>query len=163
MITSKFTVKSNTIYSHRLKVRKAFLIHEFMWPLEQNCEVIDNLVFSILPIFQVGNWSYKVIGPRFFFLHRWLSWYLMKRKSADFGVGASLVAQTVRNLPAIQETWVWSLGQEEPLEKEMTTCSSALAWRIPSAEEPGRLKSMGLKRFGNDLATEQQQNEYLRN
>ena len=51
-------------------------------------------------------------------------------KLADI-LGASLVAQTVKNLPAIQETWVRSLGQEDPLEKGMTTDSSILAWRIP--------------------------------
>ena len=49
----------------------------------------------------------------------------------------SLVAQTVRNSPAVQETWVWSLGQEDPLEKGMVTQSSMLAWRIPWTEEPG--------------------------
>ena len=53
--------------------------------------------------------------------------------------GASLVAQSVKNLPAVQETWVRSLGQEEPLEKEMATYSSILAWKIPWTEEPGRL------------------------
>ena len=58
---------------------------------------------------------------------------------------ASLVAQLVKNLPAMQETWVRSLGQEEPLEKEMATYSSILAWRIPWTEEPGRLQSMGLQ------------------
>ena len=52
---------------------------------------------------------------------------------------ASLVAQTVKNLPAIQETWVQSLGQEDPLEKEMATHSSILAWRIPWTEEPGEI------------------------
>ena len=54
------------------------------------------------------------------------------------------MAQTVKNLAAMQETWVQSLGQEDPLEKEMATHSSILAWRIPWTEEPGRLQSMGL-------------------
>ena len=58
---------------------------------------------------------------------------------------ASLVSQLVKNLPAMQETWVRFLGQEEPLEKEMATYSSILAWRIPWTEEPGRLQSMGLQ------------------
>ena len=57
--------------------------------------------------------------------------------------GASLVVQMVTNLPAMQETQVRSLGQEDPLEKEMATHSSILAWRIPWTEEPGRLQSMG--------------------
>ena len=56
---------------------------------------------------------------------------------------ASLVAQTVKRLPTMQETWVQSLGQEDLLEKEMATHSSILAWKIPWMEEPGGLQSMG--------------------
>ena len=56
---------------------------------------------------------------------------------------ASLVAQMVKNLPGMRETWVQSLGWEDPLEKEMATHSSILAWRIPWTEEPGGLQSMG--------------------
>ena len=56
---------------------------------------------------------------------------------------ASLVAQIVKNLPAMQETWVLSLGWEDPLQKGMATHSSILAWRIPWREEPGRLQSTG--------------------
>ena len=63
---------------------------------------------------------------------------------------ASLVAQTVKNLPAMQETCVQSLGWEDPLEKEMATHSSVLAWRIPWTEEPGGLQSMGSQRVGHD-------------
>ena len=59
----------------------------------------------------------------------------------------------VRNLPAVRETRVQSLGQEDPLEKEMATHSSTLAWKIPWTEEPGRLKSMGSQRVGHDWAT----------
>ena len=59
---------------------------------------------------------------------------------------ASPVAQTVKNLPAMQETWVQSLGQEDPLEEGMATHSRIVAWRIPWTEEPGRLQSMGLQR-----------------
>ena len=54
----------------------------------------------------------------------------------------------VKSLPAVQETWVPSLGQEDPLEKEMTNHSSVLAWRIPWTEEPGRPQSMGSQRVG---------------
>ena len=60
-----------------------------------------------------------------------------------FRTDASLVAQSMKNLPALQETWVQFLGQEDPLEKEMATHFSVLAWRIPWTEEPGRLQSMG--------------------
>ena len=63
---------------------------------------------------------------------------------------ASLVAQTVENLSAVQETWVQSLGREDPLEKGMATCSSILARRISQTEEPGGLQSMGLQRVGHD-------------
>ena len=62
---------------------------------------------------------------------------------------ASLVAQMVKRLPAMQETQVRSLGWEDPLEQERATHSSILAWRIPWTEEPGRLQSMGLQRVGH--------------
>ena len=59
------------------------------------------------------------------------------------------MAQVVKNLPAVQETWLPSLGQEDPLEK-MATHSSILAWRIPQTDEPGGLQSMGSQRVGQD-------------
>ena len=62
----------------------------------------------------------------------------------------SLVDQRVKRLPAMQETRVRSLGQEDPLEKEMAIHSSTLAWKIPWREEPGGLQSMGLQRVGHD-------------
>ena len=65
-------------------------------------------------------------------------------------VVGSLVAQTVKCLPAMQETWVQSQGQEDPLEKEMATHSSTLAWKIPWIEEPGRLQSLGSQRVGHN-------------
>ena len=63
---------------------------------------------------------------------------------------ASLVAQRLKCLPPMRETWVRSLGQEDPLEKEMATYSSILAWRIPWTEAPGRLQSTGSQRVGHD-------------
>ena len=63
---------------------------------------------------------------------------------------ASQVAQTVNCLPAMWETWVRSLGQEDPLAKEMATHSSALAWETPRTEEPGGLQSTGSQRIGHD-------------
>ena len=59
------------------------------------------------------------------------------------------MAQMVKHLPAMQETWVRSLGQEDPLEKEIATPSSILAWKIPGMEDPGRLQSMGSQRVGH--------------
>ena len=61
-----------------------------------------------------------------------------------------LGAQMVKNLPAVQETQVRSLGQEDPVEKEVVTHFSTLAWKTPWTEEPGRLQSMGLLRVGHD-------------
>ena len=68
-------------------------------------------------------------------LHKWL---------------ASLIAQWIKNLPAMQETQVRFLGWEGTLEKEMATQSSILAWKIPWTEEPGQLQSMGSQRVGHD-------------
>ena len=64
--------------------------------------------------------------------------------------GASLVAQMVKNPPAMQETWVQSLGREDPLKKGMATHSSVLAWKIPWTEEPGGLQSMGSQSIRHD-------------
>ena len=62
------------------------------------------------------------------------------------------MARTVKNLPAMQETQVQSLGQEDTLEKEMATYSSILAWRIPWTEEPGRVQSRGVSKSGTRLS-----------
>ena len=62
------------------------------------------------------------------------------------------MTQMVKNLPAMRETQVWFLGREDPLEKEMATCSSILAWEIPWTEEPGGLQSI-VRRVGHDPAT----------
>ena len=72
--------------------------------------------------------------------HGWKTW-------------TSLVAQTVKRLSTMQETWVPSLGREDPLEKEMAIYSSTIAWKIPWTEEPGRLQSMGSQRVRHDWAT----------
>ena len=71
----------------------------------------------------------------------WLSdWTIIAR--------ASLVAQMAKNMSVVQETWVWSLGEEHPLEKGMATQASILAWTIPWIEEPGMLQSMQSQRVG---------------
>ena len=62
----------------------------------------------------------------------------------------SLVAQTIKHLSTMWETWVRSLGREDPLEKEMAIHSRTIAWKIPWTEEPGRLQSMGSQRVGHD-------------
>ena len=71
-------------------------------------------------------------------------------RSCPEDVWASLVAQMAKNLPTMWETWVRSLGWEDPLEEEMATHSSTLAWRIPWTEEPSGLQSMGSPRVGHD-------------
>ena len=88
-------------------------------------------------------------------LHRALgnssSVFLKKHLLGAYHVQTSpLVTQTVNNLPAIRETQVQSLGWEDPLEKEMATHSSILAWEIPWTEEPGGLQSLGSQRVGHD-------------
>ena len=66
---------------------------------------------------------------------------------------ASPVGQTVKNPPAIRKTLVWSLGQEDPLEKGMATHSNILAWRMPWTQTPGRLQFMGAQRIRHSWAT----------
>ena len=94
------------------------------------------------------NWTELTVVVHFFYgcvqqrvLQKYSTW------------SASLVAQMVKNLPAKQETWVWSLGQEVPLEKGMATHSSILAWRIQWTEKLGRLQSMGSQRVRHEWAT----------
>ena len=85
----------------------------------------------------------------------------MCKKDQGFPGGSA-----VKNLPTVQETWVGSLDWEDPLEKEMVTHSSILAWEIPWTEEPGRLQFMGSQKSGHDLVTKQQQQhkkDYFRN
>ena len=65
--------------------------------------------------------------------------------NVGYSFRASVITQLIRNLPAMQETWVWFLGREDSLEKEMATHFSILDWRIPWTEEPGRLQSIGLQ------------------
>ena len=77
----------------------------------------------------------------------------LELKNISIYVRASLVAQTVKNPHAVQETWIQSLGWEDPLEKGTATHSGILAWRIPWTEEPGRLQSMGPQRVRHSWAT----------
>ena len=69
-----------------------------------------------------------------------------------FSLGASLVAQMVKHLPAVQDTWVQSLGWEDPLENGVATDSSSLAWRIPWTEKPGGLQSRGVAKSRTRLS-----------
>ena len=78
-----------------------------------------------------------------------ISWFRASRLLFQ----ASQMAQIVKNLPAMQETWVWSVGQEDPLEKGMAPHFTILAWRIPRTEKIGGLQSMGSQRVGHNLVT----------
>ena len=104
----------------------------------------------------VGNLisaSSAFFKPRLY-IWKFLVCVLLKPSLKDFEYNlATLVAQRLKHLPAMWETWVRSLGWEAPLEKEMATHSSILAWRIPWREEPSRLHSMGSQRVGHNWAT----------
>ena len=78
---------------------------------------------------------------------------LLHLQASSVSSRTSLVAQTVKRLSTIRETWVQSLGWEDLLEKEMAIHSSTIAWKISWTEEPGRLQSMGSQRVGHDWAT----------
>ena len=81
-------------------------------------------------------------------LHKFFFYSIKATKVEDiftFREKTSLIAQSVKNLPAVQESWVQSLGWKGPLEKGMVIHSSILAWKIPWTEEPGGLQSMGLQ------------------
>ena len=80
-------------------------------------------------------------------------WFFFLKAQYIMFIIPPLVAQTVKHLPTMWETWVQSLGQEGLLEKEMETHSSIFAWKIPWTEEPGRLQSMKSQRVGHDWAT----------
>ena len=104
-------------------------------------------------------WECKLIWPFWiiilaYFFKRWYylqNWSRFIDRENKFM--ASLVAQLVKNLPAMPETWIWSLGWEDPLEKRTAIHSSILTWRIPWTEEPGRLQSMGSQKVEHDWAT----------
>ena len=89
------------------------------------------------------------IHPEIFLSNAFLPRTMFKFGDADINL-ASPVVQTVTNLVAMWETWIRSLGQEDPLEKGMATHSSILPWRVPWTEEPGGLQSMGLQIVRHD-------------
>ena len=92
--------------------------------------------------------KWKLLSRVRLFVTLWTEEY-----QAPLSMRASLVAQRLKRLPAMRETWVWSLGWEDPLEKEMATHSSILAWKIPWTEEPGGLQSTGSQRVRHDWVT----------
>ena len=119
----------------------AFSCSSLSWLFETHCPGMY-LHLNIGTHHKICNWY-----------SNWDSEHTPWRFTQEFMVGTSLVAQTVKRLPARRKTWVQSLGQEDPLEKEMATHCNTLAWKIPWTEEPGRLQSMGLQRVRHDWAT----------
>ena len=111
--------------------------------------------------FLYGNWGSRVHNTRFWESSVRCAFQCLALgkdgrsiKSASLPwIMVRLVAQMVKNLPAIQETWVWPLGWEDPLEKGTATQFSVLAWRVPWTEEPGGLQPMGVARVRQDWAT----------
>ena len=104
------------------------------------------------PVFPQAS-SNLTLKPPWHFTQEWKPRYRERNERLPKANEASVVAQTVKNLPAMQETCVGSLGQEDPLKKPMATHSSILAWRIPWTEEPDGLQPMGSQRAGHDLTT----------
>ena len=99
----------------------------------------------------MNQWKYVKVALRCNILCSMKLFFTQELNWTDiYSVWTSLVAQMVKHLPTIQETWVRSLGQEDPLEKEMATLSSTLAWRIPWTEEPCGLQFVGSQRVRHD-------------
>ena len=94
----------------------------------------------------LSQWAVRILGGFYLLIYWAASGFIWGFPSSL----TSLVAQMVKHLPTMQETWVQSLGQEDPLEKAMATHSSTLAWKIPWTEELGGLQSVGSHRVGHD-------------
>ena len=114
---------------------------------------------AVFMVSSLGLWPRKMAFGEWNSGSLWLKKFYYPRSSSAKIWGkymvsrASLVAQMVKNQPAMQKTQVQFLGREDPLEKRMVTHSSILAWKTPWTEEPGRLQSMGSQRVGHDWAT----------
>ena len=132
----------------------------FLKSLEKPCIPIQNNLLCNLttPLKFISSYSTQLHPASVSFFIEWAHTNFFTRMLKGIYVKyilhrTSLVAQMVKRLPAMWETWVPSLGWEDLLEKEMATHSSTLAWTIPRTEEPGRLQSMGSQRVGHDWAT----------
>ena len=101
-----------------------------------------------------GKWEGGSKGRWYIYTYGWFMLrFDRKQQNSEKQLCTSLVAQTVKRLSTMRETWVRSLDRKDPLEKEMAIHSSTLAWKIPRTEEPRRLQFMGSQRVGHDWAT----------
>ena len=103
---------------------------------QQEIQLTADLVCFIIILMLSLNWLVLYASPQ-------VAYFPWTYHPCSVFAWASLLAQSVKHLPAVQETWLQSLGQEDPLQKEMAAHSSILAWKIPWTEEPGGLKSVG--------------------
>ena len=135
--------------------------HSLLWSTQSRLGIVNKAeidVFLEISCFfddplDVGN---LISGSSAFSKASWNIWKFMVHILLKPGLENFehyQVAQRLKGLPAMRETWVRSLGWEDPLEKEMATHSTILAWRIPWTEEPGGLQSMGLQRVGHNWVT----------
>ena len=132
----------------------------FLWPIFNL--VVHFLIWWVLRVLCTSciHDFYQIHILQMFYLNMWLvslywSWYIFYRVYSKRRT--SLVAQTIKSLPEMQETWVVSLGCEDPLEMEMATHSSIPVWETPWTEESSRLQFMGLQKVRHNLVTKQQQ------
>ena len=122
-----------------------------------NCSLIKGVKIKLYNSLSTNSIWYHVqdlVKEKLLRLHYLKCFVITDSWLVNINIWASLVAQTLKNLPAVQETWVQSLGLEDPLEKGKATHSSVLAGRIPWIEEPGRLQSLVSKRVRHDWTTE---------
>ena len=133
-----------TAYMDWPKVRLSFSIRENFWPNQYMCAQLRRQYTHLFLYIKMPE--VDPLEQRFpnFFVHSTL------RVNNFLWCSQVLVAQMVKSLPAVWETRFQSLGWEDPVEKEVATCSSILAWKIPWTKEPGRLQSMGLQRVRHD-------------
>ena len=116
-----------------------------LWKVTVHCLILVTVLFLLC-----SQWADLWKSALCFSFLLYYSIFFILCSDSGYYLGASLVAQMVKNLPVMQETWILSLCWEDPLEKEMATHSSILAWRIPWTEESGGLPSMGPQRVGHD-------------
>ena len=128
---------------HITLLTKVHIVKDMIFPVVMyRCEnwTIKEAKHQRIDTFESWCWRRLLRIPRA--TRRW-NQSILKKINPEYSLEGLMVAQLVKNLPVVQETWVRSPGQEDPLEKEMATHFSILAWRIPWTEEPGGLQSMG--------------------